>query len=148
MSVRVTEEEYQRILGGLSLPVQMKSGYRRPRKTKQNHETPITAACLDLLHAWGIFAWRNNTGGYLKKWTRKDGTEGRNFIRYGHPGSGDIIGLTKTTGRFLSVETKTLDNDLDPDQIIFRDIVRKHGGLYIVARSQEILQKHKNELMS
>ncbi len=148
MTVRITEEDYKSLFGGAPLPLQPKPGYRPVRKTKQNHETPITGACLELLHAWGIFAWRNNTGGYLKKWRRQDGTEGQNFIRYGFPGSGDIIGMTRATGRFFSVETKTPENDLQENQIEFRDNVRKHGGLYIVARSQDILQNFKKELIS
>lgn len=148
MVLRVSEEEYKLLLGGPPLPVQMKPGYRRVRKTKQNHETPITGACLDLLHIWGINAWRHNTGGYLKKWKRKDGTEGQNFIRYGFPGSGDIIGMTFKTARFFSIETKTPEGELQQNQRDFRASVLKHGGIYIVARSQDILQKHKEELMS
>lgn len=148
MVLRVSEEEFKRLLGGPPLPIQVKPGYRRIRKTRQNHETPITGACLDLLHAWGIFAWRHNTGGYLKKWGRKDGSEGQNFIRYGYPGSGDIVGMTLKTGRFFSVETKTPEGELQANQIEFRDNVRQHGGLYIVARSQDVLQAHKKELMS
>lgn len=137
MVFRVTEEEAKRLLGGPSLPIQLAPGYKRKKKTQA--ESSVRKASLDLLHAWGIFAWKNNTGAYKRQYSRKDGSQDSAWIAYGYPGSGDILGLTKRTGRFFSVETKTDENDLQENQEEFRDLIVKSGGLYIVVRNIETL---------
>ena len=62
-------------------------------------------------------------------------------------GSGDGIGwlsveitpemVGQTVAVFVSVETKAGANDLEPDQRTWLDLVRRAGGIAIVARSAE-----------
>ncbi len=61
-------------------------------------------------------------------------------VRYSVVGSADILGIlygdsvTKINfGRALAIEVKKLGNKLDPDQITWRDMFVKAGGLHIVA---------------
>lgn len=77
-----------------------------------------------------VAAWRNNTGAYKK---------GRAFIRYGYPGSPDIIGVWR--GRFLGIEMKSDKGQLSPDQIAFKADIEAAGGLYIEARSVEDVER-------
>lgn len=86
-----------------------------------------------------VFCWRNNTGSYK--------TDAGHYVAYGLKGSADIIGMT-STGRFLAIEVKSSTGTLNPDQRLFRDAVMKNGGLYIVARSVDVLQEYKNQLLS
>lgn len=145
--LKVTKEQADLLMGKVRLPVQLAPGARR-NKVKPKEETGVTSACIDLLWAWGVFAWRNNSGGYLAKWRRKDGSEAKQFIKYGLKGSSDILGLTLKSGRFLAVETKTVNGELSDEQIEFRNRVEKHGGIYIVARNQEALVSQKAIILS
>lgn len=88
-------------------------------------ESHVLGECLDWLAINGFFVWRNNTG-CLKAENR--------FIKFGQPGSADIIGLTKQ-GRFLSIECKpSHSNHQQKKQKIFQKQVEKNGGIYILAR--------------
>ncbi len=58
-------------------------------------------------------------------------------IRYGIDGGTDIIGIMKPSGRWLAIECKTGSGELQPNQRIFRDLIRSHGGLYVLARCVE-----------
>lgn len=89
-------------------------------------ETLIVAQCLEWLALHRIFAWRNNTGSYKTP-------EGR-FIRYGHVGSADILGILPD-GRFLAVEAKTATGTQSKAQRVFQEMVTRNGGVYILARS-------------
>ncbi|MCK5563716.1 MAG: VRR-NUC domain-containing protein [Planctomycetes bacterium] len=88
----------------------------------------------------GTMNWRNNTGALKDR-------DGR-LVRYGLcPGSSDIIGIKKIKitedmvgqeiGRFVAIEVKTLKGKASEDQEKFLHLVRKHGGLAGVARSEE-----------
>lgn len=94
-------------------------------------ETVIVAECLEWLARHRIFAWRNNTGSYKTP-------EGR-FIRYGHVGSGDILGLLPD-GRFLAVECKTPTGTQSEPQKVFQAMVERNGGVYVLARSPADLE--------
>lgn len=144
--LRVTEEEAELLMGKVPLPTQHSPKYKR--KTKPQAEKGITNACLELLWTWNVFCWRNNTGGFLRTYKRKDNSEGRSFIRFGYKGSGDIIGLTNKTGRFLAVENKTVNGQLDDDQEKFRDYVLSRGGVYILARGTDTLELHKKIIIN
>ena len=104
--------------------------------------------------------WRHNTGqAWMGKFQRV-ATPGmvrvnagdvviRNArpVKFGLPGSGDIIGLRsitidesmvgKTIGQFISVEVKTKTGRLADQQAKFGGMVRRHGGIYVVATSPE-----------
>jgi hypothetical protein len=70
-------------------------------------------------------AWSNNTGA-LKN------IEGR-LIRYGLPGSSDIIACLK--GRFVGIECKVGKDIVRKNQHDFATAVSVAGGIYIAARS-------------
>ena len=96
-------------------------------------ETNIQARILVRLtqeyHPRGIF-WRNNTG--VGK-----SMDGKRTIRFGCPGSGDILGCLD--GRFVSVEVKTPapGSSQEESQRRFQRAFEAAGGLYIVARSPD-----------
>ncbi len=103
-------------------------------------ETAITKQCLlDLSKEDGVTVWRNNTGA-LKN-------QSGQLVRFGLPGSGDILGLKrivitpemvgKTFGRFIAVENKTKTGEQREQQERFQEMVENHGGLYVMARSPE-----------
>lgn len=95
-------------------------------------ESVVVAQCLEWLALHRIFAWRNNTGSYKTP-------EGR-FIRYGHVGSADILGLLPD-GRFLAVECKAATGKQSKAQKTFQQMVERNGGAYIVARSTADLER-------
>lgn len=92
---------------------------------KAPRETDLVNACLELLAIRGIMAWRNNTGA-----TKVAGR----CIRFGHPGSADILGCLPPSGRLLAVECKMPGGKLRPNQAVFLDSVRMAGGLALVVR--------------
>lgn len=73
-----------------------------------------------------VYAWRNNTGAL------RDGT-GR-VVRFGCPGSADIIGLL-ASGRFLAIEVKRKDGRVSDGQRAWGARIARLGGVYVVARS-------------
>ena len=99
-------------------------------------ESAIVAQCLEWLALRRIFAWRNNTGSAT--------VDGR-FIRYGHPGSGDILGVLPD-GRFLSVECKTATGRQSKAQKLFQKMVESRGGVYVLARSSDDLERAIGQL--
>lgn len=72
-------------------------------------------------------AWRNNTGA-LKS--------GRRFIRFGIPGSPDVLGMFRG-GKIFGIECKTSSGRLSPFQKWWRALIVGLGGYYGVARSYE-----------
>ena len=106
-------------------------------------ESVVVAQCLEWLAKHRIFCWRNNTGSYRTP-------EGR-FIRYGHVGSGDIIGITpvvitsemvgRTVGLFTAIECKTATGKQSKPQQVFQTMIERNGGVYIVARSTSDLER-------
>ena len=75
-----------------------------------------------------VTIWRNNTG------RLPDPRIGGRWISFGLKGSADVLGIIQG-GRFLAIETKTPAGRLRPEQIAFRAMVERRGGLYVVARS-------------
>lgn len=135
-------------------------------------ENATTKAVIDLIFLVGGFAWRNNTGagsigvpgrddvelgaemllgsfeverpGVLAPWKRK----GR-FVRYGFPGSGDVIGCLPG-GKFISVEIKRPKDPawlvhrkrrragrMSKLQLDFKDEIEKRGGVAICVDSSQ-----------
>ena len=60
------------------------------------------------------------------------------FRKIGLQGSADILGLT-AQGQFVAVEVKTGKAVLGKNQIAFRDMIIKNGGLHFVAREDYLL---------
>lgn len=112
-------------------------------KNRALKESDLTGSCLQFLELRGVFAWRNNSG------ARKIGST---FVRWGQPGSPDIIGIMPGTGRFIGVETKKPKgkeyagvHELDPEQREFRYQAQQRFAIYIIARSLEELQEKYEE---
>jgi len=78
-----------------------------------------------------IELWRNNTGMIRR---------GRRVIRFGRVGSADITGIIEG-GRRIEIECKKRGNrtarDREEKQGEFADMIRKRGGIYILAFSVE-----------
>lgn len=55
------------------------------------------------------------------------------FMRFGHPGSPDIVCVIK--GQYVGIEVKDVKGKLNENQLIFKEQLEKAGGRYIVARS-------------
>lgn len=96
-------------------------------------EKETQKAILDYLTLKRYFFWRNNSGGYVKKYERKDGSQGRGYIQYGALGSPDIF-LIKN-GFIWGIEVKSPTGVLSAHQESFRDRMREAGGTHITARS-------------
>lgn len=95
-------------------------------------EDEVLRGCLEYLRMNHIFCYRNNTGAVKI---------GKRFIRYGTPGSSDIIGILPD-GRFLAVECKREKGGrLSELQKAFLTAIQINGGVSIVARSVEELKK-------
>lgn len=113
----------------------------------QIRESAIVSACIKWLWHNGCFVWRNNTGAANHQYTRKDGSRGESYIRYGLPGSADIIG-TNRWGRFIAIECKVPGKDLEPHQAKFRDQIHEKNGVYVLARSVDDLEANRVLLLN
>jgi hypothetical protein len=95
-------------------------------------ETDCQKEIIAFLERVGCYVWRNNSG--VAK------TGGR-FVRYGKPGSSDIIGISPS-GLFMAVEIKSNGEPLtleknkgeDSQEYFLRRIADK-GGISIIAES-------------
>ena len=75
----------------------------------------------------GLVLWRNNTGVADQRGQR---------VRYGLAvGSADLIGCI--AGRFIALEVKTATGRATPEQRLWLDLVRRHGGFAAIVRSVE-----------
>lgn len=95
----------------------------------RHHARPETAALhevLAALRAHPAVAWveRQNAG------AARIGTR---WVRFGWQGCSDLIGQLRD-GRLLAFEVKASGGRLRPEQRVFLDRVRRHGGIGIVAR--------------
>lgn len=86
----------------------------------------------EILAAWGahpaLRIARVNTGAAML------GDPPR-LVRFGVPGTGDICGLIAPTGRLLMIECKTATGKQREAQVVMERVIRRFGGLYVVARS-------------
>lgn len=99
----------------------------------------------DLLHlilsTWGahpqLRIWRANTGvGWFANGQPARKTDpGAYPVKFGTPGQGDISGLVLPSGRRLEIETKTERGRQSDDQKSFQTMIERFGGLYVLARS-------------
>ncbi len=103
----------------------------RPEPT----EADVLATVLEylaLLERSGRLAWyaRMNAGaGRLQ--TVKGASQ---WVRFGFPGQPDVMAQT-TDGRFVALEVKRPSGRVRPEQEVFLDKVRRHGGVGAVVRS-------------
>ena len=84
----------------------------------------------------GLRIWRANTG--VAK-------IGRRVVRFGIPGQADITGILPN-GLRVEIEVKSADGRQSPEQRAYETMIRKFGGVYVLARSvqdvREALSKH------
>ena len=116
----------------------------KPRR--ENRETALVRAALELLHRHGIPAWRNNTGMAVGlSQLKKPGADPDKFrpTRYGVKGMADIIGIVPRDiracecrdgwrhGQFLAIECKVGRGTLSYDQWVILSDIRDAGGIAI-----------------
>lgn len=94
-------------------------------------EKMVQKHILGYLDHIGILAWRNNSGVMFS---------GNYRFQLAPPGSPDIIGMTKE-GRWLGIEVKDVKGKQNENQVAFQQKVEQNGGLYILARSIEDVEK-------
>jgi hypothetical protein len=96
-------------------------------------ESAVLKACREYLILRGHFVYRANNGGWYDKHGR--------FIRaHEIKGVPDLEGCTKD-GKFLGVECKSKAGKQTPEQKAFGEAVARRGGVYVVARSVEDLER-------
>lgn len=96
---------------------------------KKQSANSLTDSIVNYLNLRGHFVWRQNNGGVFdptKKIFRKNPKQKK--------GVTDVCGIHKF-GYGLYVEVKVGNDRLSDDQIIFREEIRKRGGIWIEARS-------------
>lgn len=85
-----------------------------------------------ILVAWGahprVRIARINTG---KAFPPKS----RQLVTFGVPGTGDIVGLIKPSGRMVHLECKTLTGRARDAQLAMQRVIREFGGIYEFVRS-------------
>jgi hypothetical protein len=85
----------------------------------------LNAAIVELGTRRGGYFWRNNTGSVHRS--------GGRWLRFGLPGSGDVLGCYR--GRFVSIETKTGRDKESEKQIEFCEDIKRAGGYAFFVRS-------------
>lgn len=101
---------------------------------KQPPESALVRACLELLAARGVYAFRVNQQGVPI--AGKPGKYRPGPTR----GVSDILGVLPG-GRFLAVECKRKGGKVTSDQIGFLNYVKEFGGLAVVAYSVDDLDR-------
>jgi len=120
------------------------TAYAQKKKIK---EVDIQRDILQFLRLKGIFAFRVNTGGVMRKgrWcpspTVTKGTSDIIAIKpnqYGsimYKGDSHNFKLLKDIGQFVAIEVKAKGGKVSQDQQDFLDSVKEEGGIAIVAYS-------------
>ena len=72
--------------------------------------------------------WVNKTG---TAWTK----DGARPVAYGLKGSSDILGCLE--GLMICLEVKTEDGRQEDSQVKFEAAIRRAGGIYVLARSEQ-----------
>lgn len=105
-------------------------------------EHAIQAAILRYLAVDRRVAWaqRFNTGAARIEGRDAKGRATRRFVRFAFPGCSDILGQL-ASGHFLAVEVKRPSTKPTPEQSAFLALVAAHGGLSVVARRVEDIQR-------
>ncbi len=91
---------------------------------QRRSEQALVNQVITYLNLYGHYVWRQNTGAMT--------TEGGRFVRFGHKGIADVIGVLKD-GRFIAVECKVGKNKPTQFQKDFLEDITKRGGVGIVA---------------
>lgn len=106
-------------------------------------EKIIQKQILQFLTAYGIFVFRVNVYGiYSQKFQGY-----RKLPPFSMRGMADILGILPG-GRFLAIEVKTTKGKQSIWQKHFEDLVKRAGGIYILARSVNDVRFLVNEVKS
>lgn len=88
----------------------------------------------DILAAWGahprVRIWRQNTGKAYPPGSDR-------LVTFGVLGQGDISGIVAPSGRRLEIECKSARGRQREDQETFQRVIERFGGVYVLARSVE-----------
>lgn len=96
-------------------------------------EKQIQDSILEWLTMVKIFHYRQNTGAFAREYTRKDGSQGRGFVKFGTKGASDIVCVVK--GHYIAIEVKDHKGKQSEDQKEFQRAVEEAGGTYVLVRS-------------
>lgn len=83
----------------------------------------VNGLLLEIGRRWpdSVRAWRNNSGALKDEHGR--------LVRFGLPGSADIIGIVGPSGRFLALECKATRGRPTDQQLLFVRMVGAFGGV-------------------
>lgn len=95
-----------------------------------NHHHALIGDILVAINPFFGLFWKNETGAVKMP--------SGHFMRFGLPGSSDILGVCK--GLFVAIEVKTGTGRLSLIQKNFRDAVLRNDGIYILARDVETVK--------
>lgn len=59
----------------------------------------------------------------------------KQLVKFGVPGTGDIVGIIRGSGRMVQIEMKSLTGKQRKAQEVMQRVITEFGGLYFVARS-------------
>jgi hypothetical protein len=89
-------------------------------------ENDLTNAAMQYLTMRGVYCWRNNSGAHKSD-------DGKRYIRYGYPGSSDILGIAMD-GRMIACEIKSEFGTVSAYQRAFLGEIKERGGICMVLR--------------
>jgi hypothetical protein len=98
---------------------------RRMSNRSAGHQALVNQ-CLRALSSAGVLCWDHPTGYGI--------TPAGSHVRFGLPGSPDIIAVVGPNGRFLGVECKTGGATASKRQKLFREALTRRGGVYVLVR--------------
>ena len=96
-----------------------------------------------ILRAWGahprIRIARINTGKAYPPHSRQ-------LVTFGVPGTADIVGIIAPEGRLIMIEVKSAAGKQRAAQVVMQRVITAFGGLYMVARSVEDVDRELGKL--
>lgn len=108
---------------------------------KAKTEDEVVREVDDLLNLYGVYHWRNNSGGStIAQQVYADASKTKKVwkhyhVKFGKEGSSDFLGITDD-GRFLAVECKRPVRGVTSDlQKKFLDEINRRGGVGLVVTS-------------
>ncbi len=100
----------------------------------QRHTALVNRILMRFSARPGLTLWKMPTG-VARALT------GGQIISYGVEGGTNIMGIMAPAGRTVAIEVKVGDDRLRKKQRDFREMILSHGGLHIVAYSEEDVER-------
>ncbi len=110
-----------------------RKGRSRPGSTAE-HQALVAAILIRFGARPDLRLWKNATGVAAS-------LDGERLMRFGLRGSADILGIMAPTGLLVAIEVKTGAAKQSECQRRFAEMVRKFGGIYIIARTLGDVEK-------